>query len=799
MLIAILFGFFAGVVALVAAEGVAFLWLLRRLIRKRPAADVSRTQAKVRDLGEDRPLTYPDEKKGSVWLLDPDKVPKINIDESSTKVPKEKKNKSTLEVVPVRKYGKIKDHLLILSDSDGSRAIIKLLGCTVVAVSASNLSSRKWAKRYPIKVESKDSVVYKGSKTCYLYFDTSWEKESWCRALRLASSADEGKRNWYTKISEDFQDYLSSLNNEYPSFLKPSVVFSETTDKSNKIDGSSRVRLFWKKLAKKTSKNGIEGRMSSVSSLNYGEKKTFEKSHSTADISISSSADRSLGSSSSNNIGQHIPPTSTYLGSKSLRPGNLNTTVDEKIVNDEGTLCCNLLFSRLFFDAKRSININSIIKARIQKNLSNMRRPSYIGEIICTGLDIGNLPPYIHRMRVFPMDLNEVWSMEVDIEYSGGILLDIETRLEVCEPELQKNIIEPSLEPNSAGEVNSDLLDGIEYYGNQLKYSNLATVMDNRNEAEKADSLRNTKSAGWTASYVSRWKTILHSVADQVSQVPLSLAIRVVSLRGTLRLQIKPPPSDQLWFGFTNMPELDWNLDSSIGDRKLSHSHIGLLIGNRIKAAIRDSLVLPNCESICIPWMIAEKDDWVPSKVAPFLWTNNENADNTELESSVPRATEDKLKVDSGFNIKDGSDDRIEKVKYVMHVEQSSQATTPASSSTTIGGQTGSATSFQTSYDAMNADLKAPLLTGEPEKTSIQRNTDSPTVSMSRSLVSRNDHLSAEDDDKPKKISRRARMMDFGKKVGDKLEEKRRHIEEKGRHIVEKMRENARTGSYDSS
>lgn len=219
-----------------------------------------------------------------------------------------------------------------------------------------------------------------------------------------------------------------------------------------------------------------------------------------------------------------------------------------------------------------------------------------------------------------------------------------------------------------------------------------------------------------------------------------------------------------------------------------------------MQAAIRDSLVLPNCENLCIPWMIAETDDWVPSKVAPFLWTHNENADITEPESSVPQATEDKLKVDNGIKIKDSSDDRIEKVKDVIHVEQTSQPTTPASSSTAIDGQTGSATSsIQSSCDDMNADLKAPLLTDEPEKSSIQRNTDSPTVSMPRSLVLPNDHLSAEHDDKPRKTSRRARMMDFGKRVGDKLEEKRRHIEEKGRHIVEKMRENARTGSYDSS
>lgn len=68
-----------------------------------------------------------------------------------------------------------------------------------------------------------------------------------------------------------------------------------------------------------------------------------------------------------------------------------------------------------------------------------------------------------------------------------------------------------------------------------------------------------------------------------LQKVPLSLSIRVASLCGTLRLYIKPPPSDQLWFGFTTMPELDWNLESSVGDRKITSSHIALLISNRFK------------------------------------------------------------------------------------------------------------------------------------------------------------------------------------------------------------------------
>lgn len=76
--------------------------------------------------------------------------------------------------------------------------------------------------------------------------------------------------------------------------------------------------------------------------------------------------------------------------------------------------------------------------------------------------------------------------MEVDIEYSGGVILDIETRLEVCEPELQKDIINTTLGPSSSGEVNSELLEGIEHYRDQLKFSNnIAVGVDNRDEGEK--------------------------------------------------------------------------------------------------------------------------------------------------------------------------------------------------------------------------------------------------------------------------------------------------------------------------
>lgn len=97
-----------------------------------------------------------------------------------------------------------------------------------------------------------------------------------------------------------------------------------------------------------------------------------------------------------------------------------------------------------------------------------MKTASYIGGITCKGLDLGGHPPYLHSIKTLPIDMNEGWAVEVDIEYSGGFLLNIETRLEVCEPEVQKGIVSTIMEPSSAGDATSDILVGLENYSYQL-------------------------------------------------------------------------------------------------------------------------------------------------------------------------------------------------------------------------------------------------------------------------------------------------------------------------------------------
>ncbi|KAL0912955.1 hypothetical protein M5K25_016379 [Dendrobium thyrsiflorum] len=803
--VTLVLGFLLGSLLVLAAEGFVLYLAIVRLRRKALAGP--EPQQEPGDLYSEQWLAAACNKQGIVWFLEPENVPKVGLNESQTGGPKELKlKKGTVQVQPVKKYAKIKDHLLILSDLDGSQATIKLFDCTILAVSSSNLSSKKWAKRYPIRLESKSSTVYDGSKTCYLYFDTAWEKESWCKALRLASSRDNKLINWYAQISKEFNYYLASFSAEFPSFLKPSALHGEIVEKTIRVDGSStysKARFFFKKLTKKASKSGVESRANPVLSSTRDARKTAEKLVTLNDVTLSEGSVKSpLEDKYSSSSFQDV----VHLGNKG--PIMSDAAFDDKLFGDDGTLCWNLLLSRLFFDAKRSAELNSLVKFRIQKTLSNMRTPSYIGGITCTSIDLGNLPPYIHKIRVLPMDLTEVWAVEFDIEYLGRLLLDIETRIEVCEPELQEEFINASSEPNY-NEETSSLLEGIEYYSNQLNSSAcLSNELDERDEEGEVDCSKQPKISTPALINKSKWKTILHTIAQQVSQVPLSLAIRIASLRGTLRLHIRPPPSDQLWFGFTSMPDIDWHLESSIGERKITSTHIALLMGNRFKAAVRDSLVLPNCESICIPWMLAEKDDWVPQKVAPFIRISQEamNMSMPRADSTgPPKDLKTKPSISSGTKTS-YPDDKSEKVKDVVYVQKASDddplkyassqskndKSRSVSSSSAYHGDTRSDASASASASA-SEELLAPLLRMDgTQDGSNQGRVDSSRTASPGSTME-NPSTLPEEDAKPKRVGRRARMMDLGKKVGEKIEEKRRNLEEKSRHIVEKMLENSKS------
>ncbi|KAL0799730.1 hypothetical protein Bca101_054905 [Brassica carinata] len=780
-------GVLLGIVAILAAEAAGLMYLVNRLNRKRdskPASDPSTNRI------INPPTDFSLNKQGMVWILEVDEGVR---NWSKEKSPKEHKRKRDfLEVHPLRKFARIKDHKLLLSDAsaDSTQTIVALKCCSIEAVSGSHLPTRKWAKRFPIKVESKiSSELYKGNKVFYIYLETSWEKESWCKALRLAACENPERFIWYsTKLQQEFRSYVTSLNVAYHSFMKPSAGFSfETFDRgNNRTDGggssSSKVRLFLKRFSRKRSHR--EDRKNSVRS-------SYQDSQHGSSSSGRSGSGRKTGDYSADE--SDVPIFSRSVSHCSHVSGVSDGDSEEKFDMDEGTLAWNLLISRLFFDLKQRTGVKSTVQARIQRVLSNMRTPSYIGELICSDVDTGNLPPHIHGTRVLPMEMSGVWAFELDIEYSGEAVIEVETRVDIREVDLQKGITDARLHPSSAGEVSSNPVGDFEKQLVQNGGSN------------KTDEYKGSKGTKTSPNGVSRWKSIIKNIAEQVSQVPISLSIRVSSLRGTLRVHLKQPPSNQLWFGFTSMPDIEFDLASSVGEHKITNSHVAMFLINRFKTAIREAVVLPNCESLTIPWMIAEKDDWVQRNAAPFMWMNQES------DHSSSHATEGKSKSDKPPTSSSSvHSEQMQKTANVTQKPIISEEATLSSSSCAQSEQvheaanaiqkpnteaeamftplSRSSTNVALSSDKSLEELKTPLLRPSSSEKQYTNSRDRTGEMNAAQSPSRSIRSSDEDDSSGKKLGRRARMLGLGKKMGEKLEEKRRHMEEKSRQIVEKMR-----------
>lgn len=175
------------------------------------------------------------------------------------------------------------------------------------------------AKRYPIKIQCKEAStdLYNGNNIVYLYADTSWEKESWCKALQLACTTDPQKLRSHSEIIQNYESYLDAITLEYPSFVKNVSGSPKQLDCANRAEGQSRVRTFLKKFSKRA-----RAKMSVERTLSENLKGSFQD--------LTSSPEAGM------------------------------------VFEDEGRLCLNLFLSRLYYDVQNSTEINNFIQSRIQ-------------------------------------------------------------------------------------------------------------------------------------------------------------------------------------------------------------------------------------------------------------------------------------------------------------------------------------------------------------------------------------------------------------------------------------------------
>ncbi|KAI9300510.1 putative integral membrane protein conserved region-domain-containing protein [Cunninghamella echinulata] len=74
------------------------------------------------------------------------------------------------------------------------------------------------------------------------------------------------------------------------------------------------------------------------------------------------------------------------------------------------------------------------------------------------------------------------------------------------------------------------------------------------------------------------------------------LSVSLQSIQGKMKLLIKPPPSNRLWYGFEGLPKMKWNIVPLVWEKKIGHSMVVKAIIKHLEEVFSDTMVLPHMD-----------------------------------------------------------------------------------------------------------------------------------------------------------------------------------------------------------
>ncbi|XP_032304104.1 testis-expressed protein 2 isoform X2 [Coturnix japonica] len=290
---------------------------------------------------------------------------------------------------------------------------------------------------------------------------------------------------------------------------------------------------------------------------------------------------------------------------------------------EEQEVWVNALLGRIFWDFLGEKYWSDLVSKKIQMKLSKIKLPYFMNELTLTELDMGIAVPKILQAFKPSIDYRGLW-IDLEMSYNGSFLMTLETKMNLTklgkEPlgealkvgEIGKEGFRPRAycladsdeESSSAGSSEEDdapelagekqVTPGAEGYVGGHRTSKIMRIVDKITKSKYFQKATETE--------------FIKKKIEEVSNTPLLLTVEVQECRGTLVINIPPPPTDRIWYGFRRPPYLELKARPKLGEREVTLVHVTEWIERKLEQEFQKIFVMPNMDDVYIPLMHSAMD-----------------------------------------------------------------------------------------------------------------------------------------------------------------------------------------------
>nr|XP_054762947.1 testis-expressed protein 2-like [Lytechinus pictus] len=325
----------------------------------------------------------------------------------------------------------------------------------------------------------------------------------------------------------------------------------------------------------------------------------------------------------------------TYA-SPGRRPGKSGSerepsSIPGAISNDAPVAWVNAVIGRFFWDFLREQQWADLIQTKLQKKLSKLKIPHFMEALTITETDLGLNAPTIRKASKPIVDSRGMW-IDLEMHYGGSCWMTLTTKFNLwklgkdtrMEREMEDLMTgkkegieklerrappsEPSLRRQMSAALDSDEEDSAESSDDEVAEETNSTTS---NESLLEDGARSSSkilrfvNKVANSNYFQRatQNKYVKRAFNEVSNTAVELTVEVKELRGVLTVNIPPPPSDRIWYGFRGKPHLWLSAKPKLGTRQVTITHITEYIEKKLEKEFQRVFVLPNMDDIPVPIM----------------------------------------------------------------------------------------------------------------------------------------------------------------------------------------------------